>query len=200
MSCPDLRMQLGGENVSVKNNPEDLGAMLESNEERKCGRLYRVESQQFAESRISDLVHASIKDLAALADGKQKISLGDTTALKERTIIYLRACESSGVLPSVAGLCRSLGCTRSGFYDYLNRNPDSPSGEWLALFQDVCSDLLATSALRGDVQPVVSIFLEEASYGMRETVEVIARSDNGPLGAPTTAEQLAARYAELPED
>lgn len=186
--------------MSVKNNPEDFGAMLESNEERKRGRLYRIESQQYASTRISDLVHASLEDLAALADGKQKISLGDTTALKERTVVYMKGCEMSGILPSVAGLCRSLGCSRAGFYDYLNRNPESPSGQWMALFQDVCSDLLATSALRGDVQPIVSIFLEKAQYGMKESLEIVSRTDNGPLGAPTTAAELMEKYGGLPED
>lgn len=72
------------------------------------------------------------------------------------------------------------------------------------MFQDLCSDLLAVSALRGDVQPVVSIFLEKAAYGMKESNEIIIQ--NGQAQTLTDedrqemAAQLMSRYGDIPDD
>lgn len=183
-----------------KNNAEDIGTMIAANEQKKQNRLYRVESQEYATERIASLVRGSIEDLAALADGKQKISLADTKLLRERTIVYLRSCEASGVLPSIAGFCRSIGHSRNSVYDYMSRNPDSPSGQWLEIFKDVCGDLLATSALRGDTQPIVSIFLEKEIFGLRDTIQIESVASSGPLGDTVDSQEHARRYMSLPED
>lgn len=183
---------------------QSISEMSEIGEQKRQNKLYRVESQEFASVRIADLVRASMSDLAALADGKQKISLPDTKALQTQTIIYLRSCEENGILPSMSGLARALGHSRNSLYNLMHRQPNSPSAEWLTVFQDLCSDLLAVSALRGDVQPVVSIFLEKAAYGMKENNEIIIQ--NGQAQTLTDedrqemAAQLMSRYGDIPDD
>lgn len=48
---------------------------------------------------------------------------------------------------------------------------------------------------------ITAIFLQKALYGLRESVEVIAkREDYGPLGPLMTQEELEARLADLPDN
>lgn len=53
---------------------------------------------------------------------------------------------------------------------------------WLELFRDSCSDILAEAGLRNNCNGVVSIFLQKALYNLRESVEIVAKRDDGPLG------------------
>ena len=53
--------------------------------------------------------------------------------------------------------------------------------------------------MRNNCNSIVSIFLQKAVYGLREAVELIAKTEE-PLGDTVTAEDLARRYADLVED
>lgn len=156
--------------------------MLESGGERKKNSsLYKAQSAEFVDGELSALISKTAEELTTAAT-TEPVSLSDTQEVKRRTVIYLRACEESSSFPSVAGLARSMGLSRQAVYDCLWRNSPSETARWLELFRDSCSDILAEAGLRNNCNGVVSIFLQKALYGLRESVEIVAKRDDGPLG------------------
>ena len=183
-----------------KNLPaQTFSEIVEAGQERKRNsKLYKVESAEFTDERISSLVAKTAAELAAAATA-QPVSLSDLEEVKRRTVIYLKGCEEASCLPSMAGLALSMGLSRSAVYACIKRQQPKAAAEWLELVQDTFSDMLNTSALRNDVNGIVSIFLQKACYGLRETVEIVAKAEN-PLVPDRTAAESAAEYAALPEE
>ena len=85
--------------------------MIDENTAKKGNRLYRQESGEYNDQRISDLVRATAEELAAAVEDTGPISLSDTAELQRRTIIYLRACEQAATIPTFSGFARRLGVT-----------------------------------------------------------------------------------------
>ena len=54
--------------------------------------------------------------------------------------------------------------------------------------RDSFSDILAEASLRNDCNNITAIFLQKSLYGLRETVEIVAKTEE-PLG--TTPDQRA---------
>lgn len=183
-----------------KNLPaQTFSEIVEAGQERKRNsKLYRVESAEFTDERISSLVAKTAEELVAAATA-QPVSLSDLEEVKRRTVIYLKGCETASSLPSMAGLALSMGFSRKTLYACIERKQPKATAEWLEVCQDTFSDMLAASALRNDVNGIVSIFLQKATFGLRETVEIVAKAEN-PLVPDRTAAEIAAEYAALPED
>lgn len=156
--------------------------MVESGtERRKNSSLYRAQSAEFVDGELSALISKTAEELTAAAT-TEPVSLSDTQEVKRRTVLYLRACEESSSFPSIAGLSRSMGLSRQALYDCIWRNSPSETARWLELCRDSFSDILAEAGLRNNCNGVVSIFLQKALYGLRESIEVVAKRDDGPLG------------------
>lgn len=184
-----------------KNLPaQSFSEMIESGErQRKTSKLYKAESAAFVDERLSDLLKRTTAELAEAAT-TEPVSLQDTDEVKRRTVLYLRACEKTSCFPSISGLARSMGLSRQALYDCIWRQSPPATAAWLEICRDTFSDILAESALRNNCNSIVSIFLQKAVYGLRESVEVIAKTDPDPLGTPVTAEDLSRLYPDLPED
>lgn len=167
--------------------------MVESgNERKKNSSLYKVASTEFVNGELSDLVSRTAQELANVAT-TGPVSLTDTAEIKKRTILYMRACEEASSIPSITGLARSMGLTRQSLYDCIWRKSPKKTAEWLELCRDAFSDVLAEASLRNNCNGVVSIFLQKAAYGLRESVEIVAKQDVSPLGETIDPEELRKR-------
>lgn len=166
-----------------KNNPaQTFNEMVEAGtERRKNSSLYKIQSAAFVDEQLAALVAKTAGELVEAAT-TEPVSLTDTETVKARTVLYLKACETSSSFPSVAGLARSMGLSRQALYDCIQRNSPSDTAAWLELCRDAFSDLLSEAALRNNCNNITAIFLQKALYGLRETVEVVAKRDDGPLG------------------
>lgn len=166
-----------------KNAPaQTFTEMLVCGEERKrSSNLYKAQSAEFVDGELSALVAKTTKELVEMATA-EPVSLSDTQEVKRRTVLYLRACEESSSFPSVAGLARSMGLSRQALYDCTWKNSPPDTARWLELCRDSFSDILAEAGLRNNCNGVVSIFLQKALYGLRESVEIVAKRDDGPMG------------------
>ncbi len=176
-----------------KNTPaQDMGEMIESGrQQRQTSKLYKAQSAEFSEMRISELVSRTAAELSEAAT-KEPVSLASTDEVKRRTVLYLKACETAACFPSVSGLARSMGLSRQALYDCIWRHSPASTAQWLVLCQDAFSDILADAALKNDCNGIVSIFLQKAVYGLRESVEIIARTEE-PLGEEIDMTALEAR-------
>lgn len=177
-----------------KNTPaQTFNEMVEAGtERRKNSSLYKVQAAAFVDEQLAALVSKTTGELVEAAT-TDPVSLADTETVKARTILYLKACEASSSFPSVAGLARSMGLSRQALYDCIQRNSPHDTAEWLELCRDAFSDLLSEAALRNNCNGVVSIFLQKALYNMRESVEIVAKRDDGPLGPLVDQAELERR-------
>ena len=122
-----------------------------------------------AAERISQLVKQTATEIAAL---NEPIELGDYETVHTLTMEYVDSCARTGAIPSKSGLARALGWSRWGVDKYCKNHPDAKSAQFLEVVTDGFSQILADSALSGLTQPVVSIFLEKAIYGYRDTATI----------------------------
>ena len=185
-----------GKNKPARTFPQMVEDGLEK---RQNSKLYKAEAAAFVDEQLSALVRKTTEELASVATS-EPVTLTDTETVKQRTILYLRACEASSSIPSVAGLARSMGLSRRALYDTIERRSPPETAKWLELFRDACSDILAEASLRNSCNNITAIFLEKALYGLRESVEVVARPAESPLGEEPDQIALEARIAGIVVD
>ena len=183
-----------GKNLPAQNFTE----MVEDGEQqRKTSKLYKAESAAFVDEKLSDLLKRTTAELVEAAN-MEPVSLQDTATVKARTVLYLRACEAASCFPSFAGLARSMGLSRQALYDCIWRKSPPATAAWLEVCRDTFSDILAESALRNNCNSIVSIFLQKAIYGLKETstIELTQPATNGLLDPVTDPEERRRRIME----
>lgn len=171
-------MKNHGKNVPAQTFSE---MVAEGEAKRKGSKLYKAEAAAFVDEQLAALVAKTAGELVEAATA-EPVSLMDTETVKARTVLYLKSCEASSSFPSVAGLARSMGLSRQALYDCIQRNSPQDTAAWLELCRDAFSDLLSEAALRNNCNNITAIFLQKALYGLKESVEIIAKRDDGPLG------------------
>lgn len=170
-----------------KSNAQSFYEMTESMEEskerglslNKGNSIYKEKSAEYQEDKLKELVKAKTTELVDIAT-KEKVSLADVEEVKKRTIVYLRACEETGTFPSSLGLARSLGYSDRALRVWRTNKPNSETAQWLEMFNDLCADVLNQSALKNNANSIVSIFLNKAMYGFRETNELVITPNSLP--------------------
>ena len=168
--------------------------MLEAEKARAETRLYS--KTEDVQAKIQAMIGQTVLDIVNLP---QKISLNDTETVRTVTKNYLLASYSNATIPSKAALCRGFGVSIRAVDDFMSRNPDHETSQFLRLVFDSFADLLANSALVGGTNMVMSIFLLKSIFGFKEgiTIETTVRD---PLGEPVSAEEIARKYSELPPE
>lgn len=179
-----------------ENPPMTYPELVTDLEERRPTRLYKADAAEFADQRISDLVRAGTAELAKIADGTQTVSLNDVDSVKMQTMIYLRACETTATIPTMSGLARAFGMSTTALNKHIKLKPNSETTAWLEICRDTFADLLAESALRGTVQPIVSIFVLKAKHGWRDALTIEQAPINNPLGDARSQQELLAEYLD----
>ena len=164
-----------------KNLPMTQEELTNSLQQTRNSKLYRAERDEHVDERLCDIVGRTAKELQEAAV-REPIALNDVAAVKSQTLRYIQACERAATLPSMAGLALALGVSRQRLYKILSSETPPETARWLELCQLAFSDALANASLRGDVQPVVSIFLQKATFGLRETLEIVGKTEPSPLG------------------
>lgn len=148
--------------------------------------VYKVESGEYQEAKLRDLISMNIKELAEVAT-KERVSLDDVDEVKRRTVYYMRACEESGTFPTSLGLARSLGYSDRALRHWRSKQPHSKTAQWLEMVNDMCADILSQSALKNNANNIMAIFLNKALYELRESSELVI--------TPNTASEEEAAYS-----
>jgi hypothetical protein len=165
-------------------------------QERKSPRIYKQEAAQANDEMISRIVRHGAEELEQIAAGGEIVSLSDLKTVKAKTLLYLQACDEASTIPTMGGLARSLGVTSRALNKHRTTHPDSKTATWLELCHDAFADMMAESALRGTVQPVVAIFTLKARSGWRDTITIEpVRTD--PIGESASTEELSDIYFAL---
>ena len=168
--------------------------MVEMNKERKLTRL-NLRSQE-AEDCVHTLIQNATTEIVNMSD---KISLADTATVRQVTEQYLCSCEEVNVLPAKTGLCRAFGVSRQGVDDYMRRNPEHRTTQYLQIVFDAFSEVLTNAALNNSVNMVYSIFIQKAVFGLKESIAIETVQNNMLNPDGLTAEQIVEQYEALPE-
>lgn len=179
-----------------KNQIMGFSEMVEENAQRASSRLFSKDID--VSEKITNLVNNARRELSEMPT---TISLGDTKTVKVVTERYLESCAIVGVVPTKSGVCRGFGCSRQAVTDFMNKHPNHGTTKYLSVVFDLFSEILADAALAGSTHPIISIFLLKSIFGYRDTqtVEFIP-PETGPLGEEISAEEIAAKYADLPAE
>jgi len=148
--------------------------------------VYKVESGEYQEAKLRDLISMNIQELAEVAT-RERVSLDDVDNVKRRTVCYMRACEESGTFPTSLGLARSLGYSDRALRHWRSKQPNSKTAQWLEMVNDMCADILSQSALKNNANNIMAIFLNKALYELREASELVI--------TPNTANEEEAAYS-----
>lgn len=92
------------------------------------------------------IIHGDLKYVSRLAT-KEKVSLADYKELQVRTLLYLRCCLETNTYPFNKGLAKSLGYTYHALLYWRKHKKETPTGEWLEMFADMCAETLIQSGL-----------------------------------------------------
>lgn len=131
---------------------------------------------------------------------REKVPLRDLDRVREVASVYLAECAQTGMMPTVRGCAARLGITRGALYDYEKHHPGSEFSAWLQDFSDLCGEVMMAAAMQGSISPVPAIFVAKARHGYREQPVQIEVNPGGQFGDSMTAEEIARKYAELPDE
>ena len=174
------------------------------NKERQISRtrgqgLYPKERNELVENTITRLVGLSFDQMSEFATSEH-ISLTDITALKTRSLIYLKACEENAVFPSMLGLARSLGYSRQELINWQTKHQGTETARWLNSFADVCAEILHQSALTKNTSEITTIFLSKSLYGMTETSELVVKASQGDVTPEINYDAIRAEYEQYAKE
>lgn len=157
-------------------------------------RIYKAESMEIQTDAVQRFVGFKTEELKEGAT-KERVSLGDTEEVKKRTFIYLKACEESGTFPSSLGLARSIGYSDRALRNWRNKHPDTPTTQWLEIYNELCADILGQAALTNNANSIYAMFLSKALYDFREVSEFVITPNTSDMEERTVnIEDIRRRY------
>ena len=118
----------------------------------------------------------------------------------ERLDEFFTHINETGEIPTVEKMCLALGTTRKTVWEWENGRTNG--GRRAAMIQKAKEILAAIDAelvSHGKIPQVTYIFRSKNFFGMRDQTDIVV-TPNNPLGESVTAEEIAEKYAELPEE
>lgn len=183
---------------AIKTVPEMAQEMVterEANGYKK--KLYKAEADAHKGEVLQQDILAQLGALQA-TEQRRKVDLRSLEDVRQRTYDYLNACAAAEAFPSVMGLAvHGYGISRQALNQFLLRNNNEVT-EFIDRTKDVIADILTNASLYNNANAVAVIFQLKNSHSFADRVEiepVVSQNDSQRL----SADEIAAKYAELPE-
>lgn len=131
----------------------------------------------------------------------ERVHLNNVGEVIEACRRYVEICADKGLIPGFQGFATICGVSRNALYDYLRKNPDSPSGIFLEKARTAFMATRQNAVDRGAAAESMSIFLMKNSYqDYCDKVEVAAAEPNNPLKDMDAESARARLVAAIPEE
>lgn len=179
------------------NYPQTMDQMLATNERMKPKRPSKRDLIEANKDTISSIVGDLADRLEEAERCSKKADMRDLPTIKDITLRYIRSCQISGTVPSMAGLSLAIGITPQSMSIYMKRHPDSETTKWLKTIKEHFGDLIGQSALNGSVAPVPAIFVLKSNYGWRDDPEPEVQNNDG--SEELSPDAIAAKWSDLPD-
>ena len=121
-------------------------------------------ARKYEIEKIQNLPIARIRETLNLTP----ITINDYEEVVKRVDRYLVYCDEQERIPTVKGLCASMGITTRSLNAWLTKNPEHETSKYLAIVKELLADNLEQGALNGSLDKVTSIFLLKSQYQYRE--------------------------------
>lgn len=115
--------------------------------------------------------------------------------IQDRVIEYITTCFDTGQRITVEKLALALGITRETLWKWEQIN--DARGNIIKKAKDAIASYDADMVTTGKLNPVPYIFRAKNYYGMKDQQDITIEPKQGITD--TTAEEVAVKYAELPE-
>jgi len=145
------------------NKAQDVHEMLADMNKAKSHNIGGQQSGDCFEAHLRELLDGTLTDVVDFAT-KERVALEDLEMVQERTVIYLMACKETLTFPSSLGLARSLGYSDRALRHWRSKQSDTPTAQWLEMFNDTCSDILSQLALKDTTFDKFKAHLEEIQF------------------------------------
>ena len=160
-----------------------------------------------APSTIIDYDPADIKQTIRIMQAFRAMSQAGKAltpeTIQDRFDEYIQYCSEIGFKPTIESLCVALGINRITLRSWKNggsgtkhdKEKQNVAQQIYEMFAAIDADL----AMNNKVYPATYIFRGKNYYDMRDETEVVV-TPNNPLGDTVSAEEIAEKYAELPDN
>ena len=183
---------------SIKTVPEMAQEMVterEANGYKK--KLYKAEADAHKGEALRMDIMTQLNTLQA-SEQRRKVDLRSLEDVRLRTYEYMEACAEAEVFPSVMGLAvHGFGISRQALNQFLLRNNNEVT-EFIDRTKDVIADILTNAGLYNNANSIQVLFQLKNHHSFADRVEiepVMTQHDSQRL----SADEIAAKYAELPE-
>lgn len=106
-------------------------------------------------------------------DNRERVDLRDTQEVQRRVIQYIQACELSGLLPGMSGLCGySLHCSRQWLHKFKVQNPTHETTVFLERVGELFADCLIQTSLAGASNAIMALFTLKNNHSYLDKVSV----------------------------
>lgn len=119
---------------------------------------------------------------------------------EQRTVEFFEYCLSNGERPTIEKYALALGYTRKTLFDWETGHTQSPRrSDIIKKAKEFIASYDAEMSIKGKLNPVLYIFRGKNYYGLKDQQDVVL-TPNQPLSGGADPEDVAQKYAELPED
>lgn len=134
-------------------------------------------------------------DLAATPFNAESIE-----SMKRRFVGFVGYCMMKDVRFGNETAYTAIGVTKDDVYNWEHGRSKTPEHcEFIKKVKDFCRTYRELMGAAGLLNPVTLVWWQKNYDGLVDRQEVVL-TPNNPLGAELTAQEISAKYAELPED
>lgn len=131
----------------------------------------------------------------------ERVHLNNVAEVIAACKTYVDICLEKGLIPGFQGFATICGVSRNALYDFLRKNPDSPSGIFLEKMRTAFMATRQNAVDRGAAAESMSIFLMKNSYqDYTDRMELTPAQPDNPLKDMDAEAARARLMAAIPED
>lgn len=157
-------------------------------------------TQNFPSARVDETPDEARQILTEVIAWMKMPRCENDDEVEERVEYFFDKCTKNGERPTVEKLCLALGTTRDTLYRWeIGERCSARRSNIIKQAKIALSAYDAGLAITGKMNPVPYIFRAKNYYGMKDEQEVVL-TPNNPLGNATDENEIARKYAQLPEE
>lgn len=128
------------------------------------------------------------------------IDISDEKQVAQRITDYFDFCEQNDRKPNIVGMANWLGVSRDTLNSWERGEcRGSTHSDLIKRAKGMLEELSVEYLADGKVSPPNGIFLLKALFGYRDVQDIVI-TPNNPLATDQTADEIAEKYKELPEE
>ena len=177
----------------IEEMAEDMSEQVASGKRTKD--IYKIQAEQFKAEQLSQDIGRAV--YAFSEPEAERVDLNNAEDVRRRIVDYLKACQLSGVFPSVQGLSAfGFGISRQALNQWRlrDKNKGSESARLIAQACDMFADILTNQSLHNNANPVQALFQMKNNHGFADRIEIEPVYEKDDEEERWTAEQIRSWY------